>query len=326
MAWIAASIAAAASVGGALLGGDKAKQAAAKRARAAREAQALQQGNYLTSLALNEPWRATGQGALNQLARVYGLPYQDYTPAQTLAQQYAGSGEATTFGAKAVSSMLKRGMSIEDIAKLGVLSTSGKAVKKLAKRGVSAEQIRMLQGGPSQFVQPAAVNNLASGGGQAGPDMSVFTASPDYTFRRGEGIRDIEQGAAARGGALSGNALRAVTGYSSNLAAGEFGNWFNRMAQLAGYGTGATSADTAAGQNYATGAGNAIMAGGEARASGLANQANIWGNAGSSIADAWGNYFGNRLPQFNERQYADWSENFLDRNFRRQPNAFVLGG
>src|SRR5262245_41030892 len=81
-------------------------------------------------------------------------------------------------------------------------------------------------GAPTNAVAPSAsaspTNALTS------PDYSNFYKSPDYTFRRDEGIRGIERTAAARGGAASGNALKALAEFNSNLAAGEFGNYFNR--------------------------------------------------------------------------------------------------
>jgi hypothetical protein len=49
----------------------------------------------------------------------------------------------------------------------------------------------------------------ADGSGTAG-NFGRFFASPDYEFRRSEGIRGLEQGAAARGGELGGKALRAT--------------------------------------------------------------------------------------------------------------------
>lgn len=123
-----------------------------------------------------------------------------------------------------------------------------------------------------------------------------FTADPGYQFRIGEGQKQIESSAAARGGLLSGAAAKALTKYNQNFASNEYGNafnrfqtdqnsafnrfqtqqsnQFNRLATLAGVGQNATNATQAAGQNFATGAGNAAQYGGDARASGYAGQAN----------------------------------------------------
>jgi hypothetical protein len=114
--------------------------------------------------------------------------------------------------------------------------------------------------------------------------MANFSASSDYQFRRDEGQRDIQQTAAARGGLGSGNALKALAEYNSNLASGEFGNWWNRQAGIAGVGQSATNAVGQFGQQTAGNIGNALMAGGDARASGVLGQANsIAGSLNSGV-------------------------------------------
>jgi hypothetical protein len=101
-------------------------------------------------------------------------------------------------------------------------------------------------------------------------DPNGFQASPDYEFRRNQGMRGIGNYFGARGGAFSGNALKALNEYNSNLASGEFGNWFNRQASMAGLGQATAQGLGAAGANNAANIGNSLMAGGNARASGLA--------------------------------------------------------
>jgi len=106
-----------------------------------------------------------------------------------------------------------------------------------------------------------------------------FFASPDFQFRQQQGDKNINNWFAARGGAQSGNALKALTEYNSNLAAGEFGNWFNRQLGLTGVGQTANAQNAAAGTNNAALAGNAAMAAGDARASGILNTTNTLQNA-----------------------------------------------
>lgn len=119
--------------------------------------------------------------------------------------------------------------------------------------------------------------------GIVGPgSMDRFFTSPDYEFRRQEGTRGIEQGAAARGGALSGNALRAVTGYGSNLAAGEYGNYVNRLMQMAGLGSAATTTGVQAGQGISSNIADLLAAQGDARASGIMGVSNAVGNAANN--------------------------------------------
>jgi hypothetical protein len=128
------------------------------------------------------------------------------------------------------------------------------------------------------------------------PDYSAFFKSPDYEFRRSEGTRGIENTFSAAGGAKSGNALRALADYNSNLAAGEFGNYFNRQAALAGIGQTATGQVTSAGAATSSNISNLLSSQGNARASGIAGQYDAWGNALSGIGAGLGYYFGNRRP------------------------------
>lgn len=61
-----------------------------------------------------------------------------------------------------------------------------------------------------------------------------FLQSPDYQFRMKEGLDAVQNSAAAGGAGLySGNTLRGITDFASNLASGEYGNWFNRQTGLA---------------------------------------------------------------------------------------------
>jgi hypothetical protein len=96
-----------------------------------------------------------------------------------------------------------------------------------------------------------------------------FLASPDYEFRRSEGERGIGNSFAARGGAASGNALRALSEYNSNLASGEFGDWWNRQAGLAGVGQTTGTQLGALGADSAASVGNYLTNQGAARASGV---------------------------------------------------------
>lgn len=306
MAWVPAAISAGGNLLGGLLGSSGAKSAAAAQQKALQQQLALQQQMYMSNLGINEPWRATGQGALNNLARLYGLPYQNYQPATDIAQQFSvggGSAASNKMGVKQILKMLKSGQSIEQIARFGSLKDSSgiqTRVKRLMKKGLTTDQIAMLQRGPMQFAgENVVTNNLPAGdsGAPAGPDMSVFTNSPGYQFRRDEGQRDIGNSFAARGGAFSGNALRGLTDFNQNLASNDYYNFVNQLNNLAGLGQTATSNAAQYGQNYANQGGNALANIGDARASGIANSANIWGNAIGGAANAFGNYYANRSPR-----------------------------
>lgn len=115
--------------------------------------------------------------------------------------------------------------------------------------------------------------------------MADFTADPGYGFRLAEGQKALDRQAAARGGLISGGALKAATRYGQDMASNEFTNAFNRYQtnranQLQPLqslmGAGQTSANTMgnAAANYGTNAGNLVTSGGAARASGYVGGAN----------------------------------------------------
>lgn len=135
--------------------------------------------------------------------------------------------------------------------------------------------------------------------------MSDFTRDPGYQFRQQEGQRGVENSAAARGGILSGGALKAISRYNQDFASGEYGaaygrfnndqtTRYNRLAGIAGTGQTATNSGIAAGNNLTNqlqeGANNIssnINAAGNARASQYAGT----GNAIAGAANNVGGYF-----------------------------------
>jgi hypothetical protein len=116
---------------------------------------------------------------------------------------------------------------------------------------------------------------------------NAFQTDPGYNFLRTEGQRGIEQSSAARGGASSGNALKALAEFNTNLANSSYGDWWNRKASVAGVGQTAAQNLGVLGANTASNVGNALMAGGNARASGIIGGANAISQGVSSGIDAW---------------------------------------
>jgi hypothetical protein len=149
-------------------------------------------------------------------------------------------------------------------------------------------------GGITQGVQAAPGAAGAAPATVGPPNFGAFFKSPDYQFRRDEGTRDIGNSFAARGGALSGNALRGITDFNSNLASGEFDNFIQRRLQAAGLGGAATSQGVNA-ANY-TGANVANLLGnqGNARASGIVDRTNATTGGLNDISQWYGNFLRNR--------------------------------
>lgn len=147
---------------------------------------------------------------------------------------------------------------------------------------------------PSQ-PDPIATNPAATGGGipantpQGGnaSQFAGFYASPDYQLSFNEGQKAIENGAAARGGLLSGNTAKAVTQFGQNLAANQYGNYRNTLNSIAGTGQVANQATTAAGQNYANQFANSNAQIGAANA----NRYNAYSGITNDFMNSAGNFF-----------------------------------
>jgi hypothetical protein len=146
---------------------------------------------------------------------------------------------------------------------------------------------------------PQYVSGIQAGGELVrGFTPADFTTDPGYAFRLAEGQKALDRQAAARGGLISGGALRAAQRYGQEMGSQEFGNAYNRfretqglrrnaLAGVAGYGPTAATSMNAAGQNYATGAGNIMSGQGETSANALlaAQQArsSSYGQLGSAL-------------------------------------------
>lgn len=115
--------------------------------------------------------------------------------------------------------------------------------------------------------------------------MDQFKADPGYAFRLSEGQKALDRTAAARGGLLSGSALKAATRYNQDMASQEYTNAFNRyqaerqarlgpLQSLTGMGQTTAQQIGTAGQNMATNVGNDITNSAAARASGYVGATN----------------------------------------------------
>ena len=155
--------------------------------------------------------------------------------------------------------------------------------QRMYEEGVARQQPRLTAGNNAlaqmqsgAFAQPAA---FRFGAGD-------YQADPGYAFRLAEGQKALDRQAAARGGLMSGGALKAAQRYGQDMGSQEFGNayqravnaynadvarsntGYNRLAGLADVGQTANTQIGTAGQNYATNAGNLMM-----------NQGDVQGNA-----------------------------------------------
>lgn len=119
--------------------------------------------------------------------------------------------------------------------------------------------------------------------------MSDFQADPGYSFRLNEGLKGLDRQAAARGGLISGAALKAATRYGQDYGSQEYQNAFNRyqvnrtnqiapLQAFAGQAQSSANTLTGAAGNLANGLSDAYTGAGNARASGYVGSANALTN------------------------------------------------
>lgn len=144
-----------------------------------------------------------------------------------------------------------------------------------------------------------------------GFDPSKVQMDPGFQFRLAEGQKALERSAAARGGALGGGAMKAITRYAQDYSSGEYGNAYSRafntfqanrsnrlnpLLSLAGLGQTATTTLGNEGGQFASGAAanltgtgnnlaNLATQAGNARASGYVGNANAWNGALTGVGN-----------------------------------------
>ena len=97
-----------------------------------------------------------------------------------------------------------------------------------------------------EFAPPTAFNANDPRYAQPGAfsfGANDFQADPGYAFRLSEGQRALERTAAARGGLISGGALKAASRYGQDMGSQEYQNAYARA--LTGYGTQVDRSNTA---------------------------------------------------------------------------------
>jgi hypothetical protein len=130
-----------------------------------------------------------------------------------------------------------------------------------------------------------ALNKLEGAADYTPFSYNAMTADPGYAFRLSEGQKALDRAAAARGGLISGSALKAAERYGQDMGSQEYTNAFNRYQQeraaklqplqsLAGVGQTTAANLGAAGAANANAMGNYLTGGAAASAAGTVGQAN----------------------------------------------------
>ena len=250
---------------------------------------------------------------------------------------------------------------VSGVAGAKASSNAAKKQAKASNRAIAAESDiaeRQLRFAKQQWAdqqtmqQPwrtAGINALKeiSKGVYELPDAFTYTKEqfqqdPGYAFRLQEGMKTLDRQAAARGGLISGNALRAAQRYGQDMGSQEYQNaynralteynsrvqradtGYNRLAGMAGIGQTATGQLGVAGQNltgqginalgnFGTSMGQHITNAGASRASGYMGQTNALNNALSTGL----NYYQNK--QYTDALGASAASSYTNADYTNTP-------
>lgn len=305
---IAAGVGAAGAIAGGLISSRGASKAAATQAAAADAATALQGRMYDETVARNQPYIQAGTLAQNRLLSLLGLQAD---PA------YGG----TAPGASSYSGPTREQLRNELIGQYTTPASQGQWVNGAGMDGIGGGWTGGTPGGIDEAGLQAAIeqryqqginsapirNNLNASStdpnfGKYGrdPTMADIEIDPGYQFRLDEGLKALDRTASARGGLLSGGALKAATRYGQNMGSQEYQNAYGRyqtnranqlnpLGSLMSSGQNAANNTGAASQNYASAAGAGMMASGQATAAGQMGSANTINNALNSMGSTYQN-------------------------------------
>lgn len=207
MSWVAVAVAGSAALGYA--GSQNATDA--QKAGAEQGMRANQQA-YDQQMRLNRPYQTIGTGAVNKLGQLLGLSgYESGAPVdvENYIRQAAGTGYDQGYR----SGDLSRDKIIE-----GALANY--------KSGSYGDDQSALK----TFGYQAPTTAPSSEFGSLMKDFGTqdFEQDPGYAFRLSEGLKAVDRQAAAKGGLMSGAALKASQRYGQDIASQEYQNAFNR--------------------------------------------------------------------------------------------------
>ena len=275
-----------ASIAGSRSQANAARNAANASQQATDAAVAEQRRQYDLSRQDMQPWLTAGNSALNTLAGLYGL---NTSPGGASSDTYAFL-QANPQAREAINAGYFGGPGNYDSAVNWYRNEYGGASNPITTGGAT----------PTTGTTTETGTTPAPGVTAGGPNLGAFFASPDYQFRLNEQNRALTARNAALGIQDSGAAMRSALQYSGNLASGEFNNYANRLASIAGVGQTAAQSQAAAGQNFANSYGNLLGQNAQNLGSSYAQQgaanANMWGNLAGIGSGLLGRFGGTPAP------------------------------
>lgn len=164
---------------------------------------------------------------------------------------------------------------------------------------------------PYQQSGTSALSKLGAMQPFQAPTAAQAAATPGYQFQLQQGLKALQNSAAARGGLLAGGTAKAINDYAQGQASTNYGNTYNQALQayqtnfgnqyaLAGQGLNASTnlsnlqqsnANAQGGilENSANAQAQAVQNAGAARASGYASQGNFLGSGIAGLGNSIGN-------------------------------------
>ncbi len=298
-----------ATLGSAAIGAAASKSASGAQVEAADRAAQLQREMFERQIQLQEPFRQAGLTAQQRYMNMLGLTQAPQARSEAeirnaLAAQYtrpvsSGGGRYEQYevgGGESGGAMESRWVPDEAVPTIDEAALNAAVQAEMERQRRAAQEYEALKASPE-------FGKYARDFG-----MQDFQQDPGYAFRMSEGLKALDRQAAARGGLISGGALKAAQRYGQEAASQEYTNAFNRyqvnranqlqpLQSLMGASqTAANVMGQSAGQ-YGQTAGEAYMGAGNARASGYMGGANALAGAIGQGLGAWqSQQFLNQFP------------------------------
>jgi hypothetical protein len=144
-----------------------------------------------------------------------------------------------------------------------------------------------------------ATSDLLGLNGQPAADaaMARYQQSPGYQFQFDQGVRAVDANAAASHMLRSGATGKALETFGQGLANTDFGNYYNRLAGLAGGGLTAAGGLERANQNYVANLSGNVGAMNTASTGATNAENSILGNTASGLSNTTNSLFSNPAVQ-----------------------------
>lgn len=216
----------------------------------------------------------TGNSAINQLARLYGLDM--YTGQVDTSPLTMSGGQISTDRQSLGETIIDPGGFY-----YGQRSTRTPLSFSTGSNG-------------SGGIQSGGSGGTAGAPGSGTPDYTSFWKSPEYQTAYKESMQAADRGAAARGGYNSGGHTADLMERASDLGNRYFGDYRNTLMGIAGFSPTASSQTGALGNSTASRVGQSLQNIGDARASGYINTANAYSNMANSWSGRFNDWMGQR--------------------------------